>query len=352
MTAPYLVSRGLTHEPFVTIAIPTFNRASWLKDCLVAALSQTYQHFEVLVSDNASTDETPDVLRQFGDPRLRIVRQKSNIGLLPNWNACLAEARGEYIVYCSDDDRLSPRMVEWCVAVAARDSQVPIVLGLYDSSWPAEGRVLHASPSDKFTTGIWKGTRLLVEYLRNKRFATHICSMMIRSSILRAGGGLPLDFPTNCADIAAWTPLLMKGDVGFVNDTCATYCAHSASETSTFTLEQLLDGQRQLADYIVAMADSAVEDDSERCRVRLAAKFFLADRIVFNLAQYCKAGHRLVDVIPWVWRWRREIIYVGLVNPLNFAKPIALILFPKSMADRVRQLKRIYRQMFDSEQVI
>src|SRR5450759_2852582 len=86
-----------SREPLLTIAIPTFNRAGMLKDCILSALSQTYKNFEVIVSDNASTDETQEVLKSFCDRRLRVVRQKTNIGLLPNWNACLAEASGEYI---------------------------------------------------------------------------------------------------------------------------------------------------------------------------------------------------------------------------------------------------------------
>ncbi|XIA62295.1 glycosyltransferase family 2 protein [Bradyrhizobium sp. TZ2] len=60
----------------MTIAIPTFNRAALLKDCVQSALSQTYTNIEVLVSDNASTDDTTKVLREFSDNRLRILRQK------------------------------------------------------------------------------------------------------------------------------------------------------------------------------------------------------------------------------------------------------------------------------------
>jgi len=334
-------------EPFVTIAIPTFNRASWLKNCVVAALSQTYQHFEVVVSDNASTDETAEVLKQFGDPRLRTVRQLSNIGLLPNWNACLAEARGDYIVFCSDDDTLSPRILERCVAVAARDPQIPIILGLCDFYSPADGWLDRATPSTKFATGVWEGTRLLIEYLRNN-ICVGNCSMMIRTEALRARGGFPYDVPHNSADVAGWAPLLMKGRAGFVNESCATYCVHGASETSKLTLDGYLHIERELANYIVRMANCAVEDPRARRRVRLEAKLFLARRIVFALAQHRKRGAKLAEMLPWIWHQRREIIYVGAINPLNFAKPIALVLFPKLIADQIRKLKEHYRQLIDS----
>src|SRR4051812_35940589 len=90
-------SCGPIADPVVTIAIPTFNRAALLRGCVAAALAQSYQRFEVLVSDNASVDETAKILTEFDDQRLRVVKQERNIGLVPNWNACLAEARGDYI---------------------------------------------------------------------------------------------------------------------------------------------------------------------------------------------------------------------------------------------------------------
>jgi cellulose synthase/poly-beta-1,6-N-acetylglucosamine synthase-like glycosyltransferase len=63
--------------PFVTIGIPTFNRAALLKGCVTAARSQTYPHFEVVVSNNASPDDTGNVLSGFNDPRLRELRRST-----------------------------------------------------------------------------------------------------------------------------------------------------------------------------------------------------------------------------------------------------------------------------------
>src|SRR5262245_36164047 len=119
----------MDNEPLVTIAIPTFNRASLLEGCVTAALGQSYRRFEVLVSDNASTDETEEVLSRFGDQKIRVIRQKTNLGLIPNWNACLAEAKGDYIVFVPDDDRIAPRALERFAAIVKRESRIPIVIG-------------------------------------------------------------------------------------------------------------------------------------------------------------------------------------------------------------------------------
>src|SRR5215475_3350991 len=121
-------------DPLVTIAIPTFNRSAWVQDCVLSALAQTYEHFEVVVSDNASTDATQDVLKEFQDVRLRVVRQPINIGLIGNWNACLAAASGEFIVFVSDDDRIAPQMLEQCVSLVRREPAIRMVMALVDTN--------------------------------------------------------------------------------------------------------------------------------------------------------------------------------------------------------------------------
>ena len=78
--------RESPRRPKVTIAIPTFNRATWVKGGVLAA----YQNYEIGISDNASSDETQAVLAEFDDHRLRVIRHDCNLGLTGNWNASLA----------------------------------------------------------------------------------------------------------------------------------------------------------------------------------------------------------------------------------------------------------------------
>ena len=216
-TTPTLASPSFPDGPLVTIAIPTFNRARLLKDCILSALSQTYQHFEIVVSDNASTDETVEVLRQFRDRRLRVIRQRSNIGMLPNWNACLAEAKGDYILFVSDDDRIAPWMLEKCMALVKREPKLPIILTLADLQAAPDEPVRHAMPNGKFSTEIWDGVDMLVECLRDN-ILTVMCSIVIRTDALRARGGFPTNFPNFGADVAAWAPIMLNGRAGFVNE--------------------------------------------------------------------------------------------------------------------------------------
>jgi GT2 family glycosyltransferase len=105
--------------PFVTIAIPTYNRAgSYLPVALRSALAQNYPCLEVLVADNASTDETASLLQGISDKRLRYLRHPVNIGANRNYNYCLNEARGDYFLLLHDDDAIDDDFVAACMAAA------------------------------------------------------------------------------------------------------------------------------------------------------------------------------------------------------------------------------------------
>jgi glycosyltransferase involved in cell wall biosynthesis len=99
-----------------SICIPTFNRSALVRQAISMALSQTNANIEVIVSDNASTDDTPDVVGSFSDPRLRYVRTETNIGPVGNFLHLLDLANGEYMSWLQDDDlitnTLSARAVE------------------------------------------------------------------------------------------------------------------------------------------------------------------------------------------------------------------------------------------------
>jgi|APSaa5957512535_1039671.scaffolds.fasta_scaffold23748_3 glycosyltransferase involved in cell wall biosynthesis len=88
----------------ISIAIPTYNRADLLLRAVNSCLSQTYSNIEVIVSDNCSSDNSIDILRQINDPRLFIHTNKSNIGMKLNFQKCLNSSNGHLFLLLSDDD--------------------------------------------------------------------------------------------------------------------------------------------------------------------------------------------------------------------------------------------------------
>jgi len=111
----------------VTVVIPTYNYARYLAEAIDSALAQTHPHVEVLVIDDGSTDETPDVISGYGD-RIRSVRQE-NAGLCVARNRGLAEAANELVVLLDADDVLDPGMIEESIKAFKRLRPAAAVVG-------------------------------------------------------------------------------------------------------------------------------------------------------------------------------------------------------------------------------
>lgn len=93
----------MSQRPLVTAAMPVYNGASFIRESLDSILSQDYQPLEVLVVDDASTDQTPQILASYGD-RLRVVRHETNRGLGAARNSLVEHARGEFVAFLDADD--------------------------------------------------------------------------------------------------------------------------------------------------------------------------------------------------------------------------------------------------------
>lgn len=118
--------------PLVTIGIPTYNRAKMLKRAIDGVLKQSYSRIEIIVSDNASSDETESMMLQWctEDSRIRYFRQKENIGAGNNFRFVRSLASGEYFLWHGDDDYLDSDYIERCVMVLERDSTVVLASGI------------------------------------------------------------------------------------------------------------------------------------------------------------------------------------------------------------------------------
>src|SRR5262245_47649967 len=91
--------------PRISVCIPTYNTARYLPEAIESVLAQTYDDFELVICDNASTDATPQLCRRYDDPRVRYVRFDELVNQGNNWNRCLRLARGDYIALLHADDR-------------------------------------------------------------------------------------------------------------------------------------------------------------------------------------------------------------------------------------------------------
>src|SRR6478752_4540138 len=103
---PALRARGSITMIAVSIVIPTRNRRRLLSETIASVQAQSIDDWEVIVVDDASTDDTQDFLRELGDPRISRIRWNTKGGQSAASNAGLAKARGKYVMFLDDDDLL------------------------------------------------------------------------------------------------------------------------------------------------------------------------------------------------------------------------------------------------------
>jgi len=108
--------------------LPVYNGERYLEEALKALLSQTFEDFEIIISDNASTDQTEQICRRYAaqDGRIRCCRNAHNLGAAPNFNRTVELARGEYFQWACYDDLWLPEWLERCVEVLDRDPSVVV----------------------------------------------------------------------------------------------------------------------------------------------------------------------------------------------------------------------------------
>lgn len=193
--------------PRVTIGMPVWNTETTLRETLDSVLAQEFTDFELVVSDNASTDSTPEILAEYAarDPRVRVVRQPENIGGPANFSGLVALARGAYFKWQSGDDVILPGYVARCVEVLDADPGVvlayckTVMVGEDGSFWRNHDDRLHLPQPEA-----WRRLHDFARYrwLCNPQFG------VIRTDVLRQTGLLQ---PKVSADVTMLAELALRG---------------------------------------------------------------------------------------------------------------------------------------------
>lgn len=128
----------MSSELLFSIVIPTRNRAELLRTALHSALRQTFDDYEIVVSDNCSQDNTPEIVRELQTSRVRYVRVDRPLSMPDHWEFALDQARGEYVTFLCDDDAVTAAGLDRVAAAIASHQSKLLVLGsakYYGSNW-------------------------------------------------------------------------------------------------------------------------------------------------------------------------------------------------------------------------
>jgi glycosyltransferase involved in cell wall biosynthesis len=228
-------------SPLVSICIPTFNAARWIPDCLESALAQSYPRVEVLIIDDASTDETVELIRAVDDERIRLQVNEQNIGLARNWNKCIEVARGDFIKFLFHDDILYPDCVEKMMQLLLSNESVGLVFSPRDvivdgdpeaeltKIWLQNCTTLHTS--FRKIEFVNRGRDLFTQYL-NRGFRGNWIgepsSVLIRKECFTRLGLFNPNLYQVC-DVEMWLRIMFSYDIGFLPEKLTAFRFHSDS---------------------------------------------------------------------------------------------------------------------------
>ena len=319
--------------PSVTIAIPTYNRLSFLRQAIDSALSQTHSNIQVVVSDNASDDGTAEFVTSIRDPRLLFLRQEANIGMLRNWNACLERATGDFFLLLSDDDYLEGSAIEKLAgAVIAAENQDKIALA-YCRTWEVdrEGvkqRIDPAPPAyeeaREFAIAYFSGLRKM-----------HPCSTLLRTTDLKEIGGYEQGSVVLAVDAIVWSRLLMKrGLIAGVPEPLSNYRIHPGSETSS----RRIDIWRNDIASLTGVWSTAFANASPGLQLRFkqATAHYTSWELAAIINQSAKSFAGRFRAIGIYYHCRNE--FMGLSGAINLAGGLIKLFVPESVKRPMRKL--------------
>lgn len=135
----------LMNLPSLSVIIPNYNHAQYLPVCLKAILAQSVAPLEVVVLDDASTDNSVEVIRHFAaqHPRLRLVQNEKNLGVMPTLNKALGLVRGEYVFLQAADDEVMPGLFEKSMNLLAQNPQAGLSCTVSEWRYVESGLTWH-----------------------------------------------------------------------------------------------------------------------------------------------------------------------------------------------------------------
>ena len=114
-------------KPIVTVLMPVYNGKNYLNEAIESVLCQTLTNFEFLIVDDASTDNSIDLINSYNDSRIKLLKNKNNIGQTASLNKGLEMAQGKYIARFDQDDVCLPKRLEEQVAFFKKNPSISIV---------------------------------------------------------------------------------------------------------------------------------------------------------------------------------------------------------------------------------
>jgi glycosyltransferase involved in cell wall biosynthesis len=255
-------------EPIVSICIPVYNGAQWLRGCIESAQKCSLS-CEILIVDDCSTDESISLVKSIAenDTRIRVYVNEHNLGLTGNWNRCLELAKGKWIKFLFQDDRLGEEAIEKMVE-AAGDTFVFVaayrnyVFGDNSSAESVAYYTNQVRTLDKLQPGLTHFTKELIAEMAVSYPATNFIgepsTVMFQRKLVAEHGRFETSLKQIC-DLEYWHRIGTNYGLCYVPNARVDFYVHDASVSA-----QNAGGKKYVSTYLdpVRLADEMVNGDS------------------------------------------------------------------------------------------
>ena len=220
--------------------MPAYNAARWIGEAIESALGQTWEDFELVISDDASTDSTLSVASRYADPRVRLTRNRQHLGQARNHNRTIELSRGRFVKFLHADDILLPDCITAMVGRALEDERIGLVFcpreirvesdaGEEGVSWSKRHSRLHEHFEGLQANNDGRALleQLVDAELRENWIGEPTAVLLTRSALER--GRLFNVRLHQTSDLELWMRIMLQHRVGFVDRPLCVYRRHTRS---------------------------------------------------------------------------------------------------------------------------
>jgi glycosyltransferase involved in cell wall biosynthesis len=215
----------------VSVCIPTYNSEKYLRECIDSVLAQTWADFELIISDNASTDGTCDIVRAYSDPRIQLHRFEPFAGMAANFNHAASLARGKFVKFLCYDDVIEPTCLAKQVAMLERHAAMVLATsGL--RYMDAEGKTI-GELSLCAHDAILSDVEVIAGNLTYGNLIGLPSAALIRRQSLNEAGPFSDAFP-EMLDVEMYLRLIRLGPVGYLPERLCSCRLHPQAMTTKY----------------------------------------------------------------------------------------------------------------------
>jgi glycosyltransferase involved in cell wall biosynthesis len=316
----------------VTISIPSFNYGRFIGRTIESVLAQDYADYEVLVIDDASKDNSAEVVAQYRDPRIQYIQNTSNMGQFATINKALHLGQGRYFINLASDDVWYPGLLRRAVSLL---DAYPNLAAVHTAEYCIDSDDRKLTINTAAYPAYAQGAQALQAFFRGGWHFSFSSCVMRRSVALRCGG-FDREFG-EFADSAMFVRLCGSGDIAFQHDCLIGYRLHgtSVSDNMFVRADDWFRQQRQFIDRIFAwdewahpsyasLRDEAVEE---------LAKLMVRRAHLVRLA----AGRRQVwEIVRHAWSMSPRAV----VTPHLWTRALLSWLLPEHILRNLQRRKR------------